>query len=116
MFLELELAKSVNSKINGNRHCVYYSEEGLFNFTRHLQFADIFIGGSTGPLHIAGALDRPTAAFYPRGRVTSALRWQTLNSKEKRLAFFPPEGTSETDMAAIDIDEVAATISKTYLS
>lgn len=113
---EIEIARQLALKLGKTPHVIYHSTNGLIPFCTHIQFADVFIGGSTGPLHIAGALDVPTAAFYPRGRVTSALRWQTLNSKEKRLAFFPPEGASETDMVAIDIDEVAATISKTYLS
>jgi len=113
---EIDIARQLALKLGKIPHVIYHSTNGLIPFCKHIQFADVFIGGSTGPLHIAGALDVPTAAFYPRGRVTSALRWQTLSSKEKRLAFFPPEGASETDMAAIDIDEVAATISKTYLS
>jgi ADP-heptose:LPS heptosyltransferase len=96
-------------------HTVYLSREGLQRFARHIQFADLFISSSTGPLHIAGALDRPTAAFYTRRRSATALRWQTLNSPGRRLAFSPPEGAPEEDMSAVDVTAAAEAISRTFL-
>lgn len=89
---------------------VYDSSAGLTEFARTLQLADLFISGSTGPLHIAGALDRPTAAFYPGHRSATPLRWQTLNSPSRRLAFTPPAGTEEREVANIDIKAAAQTI------
>ncbi|HKJ66752.1 MAG TPA: glycosyltransferase family 9 protein, partial [bacterium] len=88
----------------------YCSEKGLLNFARHLAFVDVFISGSTGPLHIAGALNRPTAGFYSRRRVSSSLRWQTLNEAGRRLGFSPPESAPETDMASINMDAAAREI------
>lgn len=44
-------------------HVVYISDQGLLPFAKHIAFADLFISGSTGPLHIAGTLNRPTAGF-----------------------------------------------------
>lgn len=113
---EEKIANEVANRITGVRHAVYLSQAGLVEFAKLLAVADVFIGGSTGPLHIAGALDTPTAAFYPRGRVTSALRWQTLNSEGRRLAFFPPAGSDTDDMASIDLDAAAREISEVYLS
>ncbi len=86
------------------------SRQGLLAFCRRLQFADLFISGSTGPLHIAGALDRPTAAFYPASRANSSLRWQTLSAPERRLAFSPPAGAGD-DMSRVDLEAAAAQIS-----
>ena len=94
---------------------VYLSREGLRRFAQHVQLADLFISGSTGPLHIAGALDRPTAAFYTRRRSATALRWQTLNRPERRLAFAPPEAAAEEDMSRIDIAAAAKEISERFL-
>lgn len=97
-------------------HAVVHASEGsLTDFARHIAVADLFISGSTGPLHIAGALDVPTAAFYPRRRSATALRWQTLNSPERRLAFSPPESAEERDMGAIDVAAAAAEISRRFL-
>jgi ADP-heptose:LPS heptosyltransferase len=73
------------------------------------------VSGSTGPLHLAAALDRPTAAFYPRRRSSTALRWQTVNGEGKRLAFMPPEGAEEGDMGSIDVAQAAVRIAKELL-
>ncbi len=94
---------------------VHVSTEGLEVFARHLALADVFISGSTGPLHIAGALDRPTAAFYTRRRSATALRWQTLNSESRRLRFSPPEEAAAEDMLSIDVPAAARQISHTFL-
>ena len=94
----------------------YASHSGLGAFARHIQFADLFISGSTGPLHIAGALNRPTAAFYPTRRSATALRWQTLNSEERRLAFSPPPGKAESEMQQTDLAAAAEAISRAFLS
>jgi ADP-heptose:LPS heptosyltransferase len=77
---------------------------------------DLFISGSTGPLHVAGALDVPTAAFYPRRRSATPLRWQTLNSPQRRLAFTPPDMAAESAMDAIDVENAAAVIGRQFLS
>ncbi|HEY3860154.1 MAG TPA: glycosyltransferase family 9 protein [Gammaproteobacteria bacterium] len=106
--------KRLASLIQGP-HSIFVSKAGLVDFAKHLAFADLFISGSTGPLHLAAALDRPTAAFYPRRRSSTALRWQTVNDADKRLAFMPPETAAESDMGSIDIGAAAADISKEFL-
>ncbi len=107
-------ARRLASLLNGS-HSIYHSKDGLLAFAKHLQFADAFISGSTGPLHVAGALDVPTAAFYPRRRSSTALRWQTLNSDKRRLAFMPPPKAEESDMGSIDVAKAAKEISARFL-
>jgi ADP-heptose:LPS heptosyltransferase len=96
-------------------HIVYHSRQGLTNFAQHIAFADLFISGSTGPLHIAGALNVPTAAFYTRRRSATPLRWQTLNTPDRRLAITPPETAEEMDMSKIDIEAASKKISAKFL-
>ena len=105
---ELALAREVTAGINAP--CtVYESNQGLLEFVRTLQCADLFIGASSGPLHIAGALNLNTAAFYPGHRSATPLRWQTLNAPERRLAFIPPVETARL-VDTIDIDQAAMDI------
>ncbi len=111
---EQQAASSVYAEISHDK-ILYESKQGLEKFSRQLAFADLFISGSTGPLHIAGVLDRPTAAFYTRRRSATALRWQTLNSGNKRLAFCPAEDVAEEDMSTIDIGQAAKEISRAFL-
>ncbi|MEH6814663.1 MAG: glycosyltransferase family 9 protein, partial [Motiliproteus sp.] len=74
-----------------------------------LALADLFIAGSTGTLHIAGALDRPTVGFYPNRRSATPLRWRTLNSEGRYLAVTPPDEV-EQDMSQVDLTAAAARI------
>jgi len=107
-------ALQVYEKIIGSK-VLYESKDGLEKFCQHLQLADCFISGSTGPLHIAGVLDRPTAGFYTRRRSATSLRWQTLNSEKNRLAFSPPESSEAEDMSGIDITQAAKKIAQRFL-
>ncbi|WP_404299368.1 glycosyltransferase family 9 protein [Halomonas sp.] len=92
------------------------TREGLADFARSLSAADLFIAGSTGPLHIAGCLDVATAGFYPARRSATPLRWQTCNRAQHRLAFCPPEGAGEQDMTSIDIAAAADRITGFLIS
>ncbi|MFV1983443.1 MAG: glycosyltransferase family 9 protein [Thiohalomonadales bacterium] len=87
----------------------YISNQGLLEFTKHIAMADFFISGSTGPLHLAGALDIPTAGFYPNRRSATSTRWKTLNSVNNFLAFSPNLKNSE-DMSNINMENTAITI------
>lgn len=89
---------------------------GLVELARYLELCDIFISGSTGPLHIAGALDINTVSFYPRHRSGSPLRWQPLNSPEKRLIFVPEKQADEKNVASIDIHAATRKINKWLLT
>lgn len=112
---EVDTARLVASEITDTPHVVFESTHGIVDFSKHLQFADVFISGSTGTLHIAGALDTPTAGFYSRRRSATPLRWQTLNSADNRLAFSPDDNAEQEDMSAIDLENAADKISAQFL-
>ncbi len=101
----------------GNRiaHTLYISRDGLPTFAKHIAFTDLFISGSTGPLHIAGALNCKTAAFYTRRRSATALRWQTCNSDEHRLTFSTAIDAEAEDMSSIDIKAAAHAINRHFM-
>jgi ADP-heptose:LPS heptosyltransferase len=98
-------------KLKSIKYIRYISDKGLYEFTKHIAIANYFISGSTGPLHIAGALDVPTAGFYPKRRSATSTRWKTLNSNNKFLAFSPKLENSE-DMSSIDMHHTATQIYK----
>lgn len=99
---ELDDASALSDLLDGIEHTVYHSTKGLVNFTRLIATCDLFISGSTGPLHIAGALNCRTAAFYPTRRSATSLRWQTLNDENRRLTFSPTEVSQTADMSTVD--------------
>jgi len=94
---------------------VHVSTEGLVAFAHVLALASLFVSGSTGPLHIAGALDVATLAFYPRRRSATSLRWKTINRPARALAFSPPTDADELAMHSINIDQAAQAASERFL-
>ena len=87
--------------------------DDLGDFARSLVAADLFMAGSTGPLHLAGLHDVPTVGFYAGRRSRPDIRWQTLTQAGKRLSFTPPIGRrTGRNMALIDTGEAGRTIAK----
>lgn len=113
---EKESASQIAAGITNHPATMLSPTDGLLSLAQHLQLADLFISCSTGPLHIAGALDRHTAAFYPRHRSGSPLRWQTLNAPNKRLVFSPPSHKDAKDVSGIDIADAIEQINQHLLA
>lgn len=112
----MPLALKVSSLLGNIEHAVIESTEGVRAFAELLANADVFVASSTGPLHIAGALDRPSAGFYERRITRGPLRWHTLNSPDRLLSFTPPPGADERDVQATDIDAAVSQINERFLS
>ena len=83
---------------------IYAKNNGLGDFALALACADLFIAGSTGPLHISGALNVPTVGFYPSRLSAIPRRWRPINQADKHIAFCPPTGkATEKNLTLIDI-------------
>ena len=111
---ELELVKEIATLLPLTPHIIYDSQGGLTTFIEFIAIADCFIGGSTGPLHIAGALNVKTVGFYPNRQSATSLRWKTLGDDNNVLSFSPPKNTGDEDMEAIDIERVAIKIKTSW--
>ncbi|NOI82361.1 glycosyltransferase family 9 protein [Vibrio tubiashii] len=96
---------------SGRSAVLYDKNDGLVDFSCSIACADMFIAGSTGPLHIAAAIDVPTVGFFPSKRSATPLRWKPINSEGNHIAFCPPKAddkASQEDMTRIEIDQVLA--------
>ncbi|BFU60258.1 MULTISPECIES: glycosyltransferase family 9 protein [Rodentibacter] len=94
---ESEKAGELAQLVNDSQVVIYDKNNGLVDFARSLACADLFIAGSTGPLHLASAFNIPTIGFYPNSRSSQPRRWKPINEADKHLAFCPPAG-KETQM------------------
>lgn len=65
----------------------FAGEFSLRQLTAIINESDIFISNSTGPLHIAAALDKHVIGFYPKILSCSAKRWGPYS--DKSLVFVP---------------------------
>lgn len=108
---ELKIATELSLLLKEVKHHIHHSTDGIINFCKTINLCDVFISGSTGPLHIAGALNVRTVAFYPARQSATSLRWKTLNSRSNRLAFTI---TNESD--GFNIDTIATSIFTKYLN
>jgi lipopolysaccharide heptosyltransferase II len=85
----------------------------LENFVAIVEKADLLIANSTGPVHIAAALNKSVIGFYPKVLVCSDKRWGPYTEKKK---IFTPKIDCDNCtieqckkincMATIDIDDV----------
>jgi len=94
----------------------------LATLTALIEKSSIFIANSTGPLHIAAALNKYVVGFYPKIDACSVRRWGPFT--EKRVIFEPALDCRNCTrkqceelhcMDTISIDEVFANIKNYYM-
>ncbi|AKD38903.1 hypothetical protein I926_07945 [Pasteurella multocida subsp. multocida OH4807] len=105
---ESEKAQQLAQLIHDTRVVIYDKNNGLVDFARSLACADLFIAGSTGPLHLSAALNVATIGFYPSRRSATPLRWKPINDPQKHLAFSPKtqDKARQMDLGLIAISDV----------
>ncbi len=85
---EKEVVNEIFSKLPKNVLAIKIKPtKDKIQMVKNISVCDVFISGSTGPLHIAGALNKKTVGFYPSKISSTSLRWQTINDFSKRLDF-----------------------------
>ncbi|AZG34223.1 MULTISPECIES: glycosyltransferase family 9 protein [Shewanella] len=107
---ERELAEEIQALLANTSINISLAKplDRLIDFSESLVAADMFIAGSTGPLHIAGLHNVPTVGFYAGRRSTPHIRWGTLSEPSKRFAYTPPVGKrTGRNMALINFDQVS---------
>jgi len=73
------------------------SHSGLWDFMALQSLSSLVIAPSTGPLHIATALGKPTVSFFSPIRVQSALRWGPYVNDESRHTVLVPDALCGQD-------------------
>jgi len=68
----------------------------------------LFISNSTGPIHIAGALNKKIIGFYPNEKPMHAGRWKPLG---KDVIIISPESSID-DLSEIDTNEIINAVKK----
>ena len=86
----LELLKKID------RDKVYLFANGgeLLNIGAVINKAKVYFGGSTGPTHIAGSLQKSIVALYPKKPTQSPVRWGVFGNKDVTY-IIPDENTKE---------------------
>lgn len=74
---------------------------------------ELFIAGSTGPLHVAASLNKKTVGFYPTKISSTLLRWDTINDNKNKLAF--SDDGSDDRYIKVDLAKTAKIIYENLL-
>ena len=85
----------------------------LVTMFENINQCDLFIAGSTGPLHVAAALNKKTVGFYPSKISSSLLRWDTINTERNKLSFCDIGGDDK--YIRVDLSEAAKLINLNLL-
>jgi ADP-heptose:LPS heptosyltransferase len=93
---EIQIIDHIKKALGSNRKDkVYYyispSSDHLSFFTALCQHAKCIIAPSTGPLHMAVALNKKIVTFFSPIRVQSALRWGPYCEDESKISVLVPE-------------------------
>ena len=95
---EIPMLNNMVAMIGDAKYLVFNKLTQL-ELLQHINLSDIFISGGTGPLHMAGVLNKKTVTFYPNELSVCSTRWQTCNDNDKKLIITP----ENSDMASINI-------------
>jgi len=108
------ILKELKNTINNETLNKVTDVSGILNLRELLVLIDkssIFISNSTGPIHIAGALNKNIIGFYPNETAMSDVRWKPLSSK---TVILKPEEISD-DMNKITKEEFIKVVKKILL-
>ena len=72
------------------------SNNSLLSFCQLLNSVDLFISTSTGPMHLAGALNINTLSFFGSSQFASPKRWATVSELSKQTNIEIPDQYSLT--------------------
>ncbi len=95
--------KLINDIINESLNNLH-NLAGIFTLKELLaliNYCSLFISNSTGPIHMAGAINKNIIGFYPNSAPMNAIRWKPLS--ENSVIFSPVRGD---DMNSISVDDV----------
>lgn len=80
----------------------------LWEFCALLQSCWLFVSTSTGPMHLAGAVNTRTLSFFGSSAFASCRRWQPLNSPEYQNNFMLEDSPSEAEFEKIELSMLEA--------
>ena len=71
-------------------------------FCEFLQGCSLFVSTSTGPMHLAGAVNTSTLSFFGDSRFASSARWKPVNAPERHHSFMLPTGDGREDYVDVE--------------
>lgn len=109
----LERAKNLTQPPHPYIHILPAGKLTLRELASVISNSKLMISNSTGPLHIATALDIPTLSFYPRiPKVTSARRWRPFEKPHLHRVLSPQNDLDP--MSSISVETAYQSVKKNF--
>ena len=86
----------------------------LIEMYKNINSCDLFIAGSTGPLHVAASLNKKTVGFYPSKRSSTLVRWDTINDRKNKLTY--SDTGNDKNFIKVDLKKIANEIRRDLLN
>jgi ADP-heptose:LPS heptosyltransferase len=84
------------------------SQMSLIEFCRFLAESRLFVSTSTGPMHLAGAVNTPTLSFFGESLFASSKRWATISEPARQHNFMLGQNYSRETIDKIEAEMLRA--------
>ncbi|MGL5122655.1 MAG: glycosyltransferase family 9 protein [Fusobacteriaceae bacterium] len=91
-------------KIRDKRVHLFINAGELLNIAALIKKSDVYFGGSTGPTHIAGALNKKIVAIYPNKKTQSTIRWGVFGIDKDITYLIPDKENSKENYKSKNFD------------
>ena len=88
---EEERGQEIINKIAREKVYLFANGGSLLNLAGIIEKGKVYFGGSTGPTHIAGSLQKTIVAIYPNKKTQSPTRWGVYNNPN--VSYVVPDRT-----------------------
>lgn len=95
---------------NKDKVKIFVSEGSILDLCALIDRADLYIGGSTGPSHLAGNLKKKCIVVYPNKPTQSPTRWGLYLNKENTTYVIPDKDSVNEDYSHNYFDNVTDNI------
>ena len=96
-----ENKQQIEKKVDFNAEIIN-SKNTLIDFCKQLSHVDLFVSTSTGPMHLAGALNVQTLSFFGSSQFASPKRWATVSETNKQTNIQLPTNYSRKNYDDIE--------------
>jgi len=83
------------------------SKMSLMEFCKFLSGLDIFVSTSTGPMHLAGAVNIKTVSFFGGSLFSSPKRWASVSEQTNQHNFVVPQNYDEIFYKSVEKEIIA---------
>ena len=110
---DYDKCKALSVKFNGLDIQIIDPTDSIVEMFHNINQCDVFIAGSTGPLHVAAALNKKTVGFYPSKLSSIVRRWDTINLDSNKLSF--TDIGADKEYIKVDLSNAANMIRANFL-